>query len=165
MPVLRQPHHAAVDGLAAGRRDELELELAHAQREAVLEGEVGHGPVLADRRARVPARELADHAGELAEPEQRGPGAEARDARVVGLAGLVHRLRDIARARLAEQRDAAHVVDVALRRDHVGRRPGTDRVEQVLVVRRLPAHARVHDHAARRSSRAGSSRSCPPSGR
>ena len=148
-PVLRQPDDAAVDGLAAGRGVELELELADAQREPRIEREIGHRPILALGSAGVPARELADHPRELAEPDQGGPGAEPRDPRVVGLTRGVHRLRDITRSRLAEQRDAAHVVDVPLRGDHVGRRPGMDRVEQVLVVRRLPAHARVHDHAAR----------------
>src|SRR6266850_734602 len=57
--VLRQPHHTAVDGLAAGRGMELELEVAHAQSEPRLEREVRHRAVLAERLARIAARELA----------------------------------------------------------------------------------------------------------
>ena len=76
--------------------------------------------------------------------------AEALDAQVVGLAGRVVRPGRRTGARLAEQPDAADVVDVGLRGDDVRRRARADGVEHALVVRGLEAHAGVDDRRGRR---------------
>ena len=67
--VLGKPHDAAVDGLAAGRGHDLEIDVADAESEATIEGDVGDGLVLAHGDTRVLGRDLPRPSSADVEPD------------------------------------------------------------------------------------------------
>ena len=145
--VLGQPHDAAVDRLADGS-EQLDAEPVDVEVEAFVERDVGRRHRLSHRYARVLFGDADGVGDQHVEPDRRRAHAQALDAFVVGLADGVVGLGDVGRAGLAEQVDAADVIDVSLGRDDVVRGPRADGVEDALVVRRLVAHAGVDDHPA-----------------
>ena len=143
MPCSGKPDDTAVDGLAARGGDELEVELADAEAEATIEGDVGDrlcpgawstpGFSAAISRARRPLT-----SNQMAAVRSRRCG----DAGVVVLAGPVVGLGHVPGAGLSEQPDAADVVDMGLGGDDIRGGAGAHGVEDALVVRGLVAHAR-----------------------
>ena len=70
------------------------------------------------------------------------------DARVVGLAERIVRLRNELGARLAEGVDAAHVIHVTLGHQDVSDRAVIDGVVEPAVMAGLEAHPRIHHDAS-----------------
>jgi hypothetical protein len=146
-PVRGKPHDAAVDRLATWRRIQFEARTADVERVVIVETHVSDRDVLYGRRLRTP-RPPGLRREHVREPDRGLRFAHLPDALVVALALRKVALRDQPGARLAEMRDAAHVVHMTLCHDDAGRGTRADRIEELAVGQRLETHSGVDDDAA-----------------